>query len=400
MRQVQFYIGFLILLALGGCSSEPFPGCCGSSGNRDVPFTETVVFDFKTGAGAITKNNPDGNLQIISSADLLTLLAAAQDTQNLGTGVVSGLVLFNGAPVQDVSLKATDGDGKLLAVRAQGRKIGNDLVLPDGMICPPELVSFDNICIKGSIYYNSPGGVPDFSNNIGTATTGTFTIFNLPPGDVYLWASRGGRGASRIKVFENKISVGKVQVVPISISTVGITGNIVDAEDSSTPIPQATISVLGTTDPGLTAVSDGLGLYSMVSIGANGNYLMKVSKPGYWPTYFSLNTTPFQATADVPDVTKALIAYSNSYVANVAKTKGIQIDPSKGIITGRIKAGDGTPQHCAKLTGVPGAGITRADGTDLTSLPGGAVVVYVDDSRGDCPNPTTDKEQTSTNGLC
>src|SRR5581483_6495337 len=310
MKQIRLYIGFLFLLALGGCSAEQFPGCCSSTGNRDVPFTETVVFDFKTGAGAITKNNPDGNLQIISSADLLTLLAAAQDTQNLGTGVVSGLVLYNGAPVQDVSLKATDSDGNLLAIRAEGRKIGNDLVLPDGLICPPELVSFDNICIKGSIYYNSPGGVPDFSNNKGTAITGTFTIFNLPPGDVYLWASRGGRGTSHIKVFENKISVGKVQVIPISISTVGITGSVVDAENSSTAVPQATISVLGTTDPGLTTVSDGAGLYSMASIGANGNYLMKVGKPGYWPTYYSLNTTPFQATADVPDVTKPFSAYS------------------------------------------------------------------------------------------
>ena len=283
MKETRLYISFLILLVLGGCSSERFPGCCGSSGNRDVPFTETILFDFKTGSGAITKTNPDGNLQIISSADLLTLLAAAQDTQNLGTGVVSGLVLFNGAPVQDVSLKATDSDGNLLAIRAEGKKVGNKLILPDGMVCSPELVSFDNICIKGGIYYNSLGGVPDFSNNKGTATTGTFTIFNLPPGDVYLWASRGGRGTGRIKVFENKISVGKIQVVPIPISTVGVTGNVAEAKDETTPVSGATVSVLGTTDPNLTAVSDATGLYTFVSIGTNGNYLMKVSKPGYWP---------------------------------------------------------------------------------------------------------------------
>lgn len=401
MKRTRLYIGIFLLLALAGCSSERFPGCCGSTGNRDVPFSETVLFDFKTGAGAITKENPDGNLQIISSADLLTLLAAAQDTQNLGTGVVSGLVLFNGAPVQDVSLKATDSEGRLLAIRTEGRKVGNNLILPDGMVCPPDLVSFDNICIKGSIYYNSPGGVPDFSNNKGTATTGTFTIFNLPPGDVYLWASRGGRGTSRIRVFENKISVGKIQVIPIPISTVGITGSVVEARDESTLVPAATISIQGTTDPGLTTVSDASGLYTIVSIGTNGNYLMKVSKAGYWPSYHGLNTLPFQATNDVPDVTRTVSAFSNSYIEGLPKSAGNvsrnlpKPNPGLGIITGRVKGGDGTPQHCAKLTG-NGAGVTNADGEDLTLR--GAVVVYVDGSRDDCESKV-DVEQTSTNGL-
>lgn len=392
MRALVVWLTAIFLFGLVGCNSQTFPGGPGSTGFRDVPFTETFLFDFKTGAGPITRDNPDGNLQIISAADLLTLLAAAQDTQTLGLGVVSGLVLYNGSPVQDVALKVTDADGNLLAIRMEGKKIGNNLVLPDGLICPPENVSFDNICIKGSIYYNSPGGVPDFSNNKGTSVAGTYTVFNLPPGEVYLWASRGGRGNARIKVFPNKISIGKLQVVPIAISTVGITGSVIEAKDESTAVPNATLSILGTTDPDLTTTSDGNGLYAIVSIGTNGNYLIKVSKPAHWDSYHSLNTTPFQATVDIQDVTRTVTSYSNSYIAEIGSKGGVSVNSSKGIITGRIKAGDGTPQHCAKIS------VRDANGNDLLSGTDPVVLVYVDDSRSSCADPQ-DKNQTATNGL-
>lgn len=392
MLMRMFMTGFIAFFALSfaGCNSQTFPGGPGSSGIRDVPFSETFLFDFKTGAGPISRGNPDGNLQIISAADLLTLLAAAQDHQLIGLGTVSGLVLFNGSPVQDIALKVTDADGNLLAIRMEGKKVGNNLVLPDGFICPTENISFDNICIKGSIYYNSPGGVPDFSNNKGTSVAGTYTIFNLPPGEVYLWASRGGRGNARIKVFANKVSVGKLQVIPIPISTVGVTGSVIAAKDESTAVTQATISVLGTTDPGLTTISDGNGLYSFVSIGTNGNYLLKVSKSGHWDSYHSLNTTPFQAATNIQDVTKTVTSYSNSYIAEIASQGGVPVDPGKGIITGRVTGGDGTPQHCAKLA------VRDAVGNDLSAA--GAVIVYVNGSRGSC-EVTSDTGQTATNGL-
>lgn len=386
---VTLLIAFFAL-ALAGCNSQTFPGGPGSTGTRDVPFSETYLFDFKTGAGPISRDNPDGNLQIISAADLLTLLAAAQDQQLLGLGTVSGLVLFNGSPVQGIALKVTDADGNLLAIRMEGKKVGNNLVLPDGLICPAENISFDNICIKGSIYYNSPGGVPDFSNNKGTSVAGTYTIFNLPPGEVYLWASRGGRGNARIKVFADKISVGKLQVIPIAISTAGVTGSVIEAKDESTAIAEAMLSVLGTTDPGLTTLSDVNGLYSFVSIGTNGNYILKVSKSGHWDSYHSLNTTPFQATTDIQDVTKTVSSYSNSYIAEIASQGGVPVDSSKGIITGRVTGGDGTPQHCAKLS------IRDAVGNDLSAA--GAVIVYVAGSRGSCEDEN-DTSQTSTNGL-
>ena len=329
-----------MLIFLAGCNAERFPGCCGATGNRNVPFLETYLFNFRTGAGPISKDNPDGNLQMVSAGDLLTLLAAAQDRQLLGYGVVSGQVLFNGVPVQDVALKVTDASGNLLAIRVEGKKTGSDLKLPDGTICPPENVSFDNICIKGSVYYNSPGGVPDFSNNKGTGSAGSFTIFNLPPGDVYLWAFRGGRGNGRVKVFADRISVGKMPVIPIALSTISLTGSALEAKDESTAIPQAQISIVGLTDSNLTAVSDSSGLYSMESVGANGDYLMKASKSGHWDTYHALNTIPFQTTTNAPSVTRTVTAYSAAYIDDLALKKGIPVDPSKGVVTGRIKGSD------------------------------------------------------------
>src|SRR5579884_3913332 len=398
MRAFVLRLIGILILGLVGCSAQPFPGGPDSSGFRDVPFLETYLFDFKTGAGPISRDNPDGNLQIISAADLMTLLNAAQDQQTLGLGVVSGLVLYNGSPVQDVALKVTDADGNLLAIRMEGKKIGNDLVLPDGLICPPENATSDNICIKGSIYYNSPGGVPDFSNNLGTSTAGSYTIFNLPPGDVYLWASRGGRGNGRIKVFADRISIGKLQVVPFSVSTVSVTGSVIEAEEESTAVPQASISVLGTKDPGLTTLSDSSGLYEFASIGTNGNYLLKVSKAGHWDTYHSMNTTPFQTSTDtdIESVTKTVTSYSNSYIGKIAQQGKIPADPNMGIITGRVKAGDGTPQHCAKVT------VKDKDGNDLTKTQN-TKLVYVDGPRDSCvaidPSGNQDPNQTSLNGL-
>ncbi|MDC4226560.1 MAG: carboxypeptidase-like regulatory domain-containing protein [Candidatus Manganitrophus sp.] len=128
----------------------------------------------------------------------------------------------------------------------------------------------------------------------------------------------GGRGNARIKVFANKISVGKLQVIPIAISTVGVTGSVIEAKDESTAVPQATISVLGTNDPELTTPSDANGLYSFVSMGTNGNYFLKVSKSGHWDSYHSLNTTPFQAATNIQDVTKTVSSYSNSYIGEIA----------------------------------------------------------------------------------
>ncbi|MFQ5949774.1 MAG: hypothetical protein ACE5J1_03700, partial [Nitrospiria bacterium] len=400
------------MILLAGCSSQDFPGSppgttpgfVGATDERDISFRDTFLFNFKTGVGPIATGNPDGNLQIVSQADLLTLLAAAQDQQLLGRGVVSGQVLFNGAPVKDVALKVTDEAGNLLAIRIEGEIEGTDLRLPDGSLCPSAFVSFDTagnitstLCEsktdpsgntpQGSIYYNSPGGVPDFSNNKGTSSAGTFTIFNLLPGDVYIWASRGGRGNTRIKVFANKISVGKLQVIPIPVATTSVTGNVVEAKDGAS-VSGAIISILGTT-PALSTISLTDGSYTIPSIGANGNYLMEVAKTGHWTTYHQLNTAPFQGTADIPGVNLDGQLYADAYITEIS-SGGALPSKAKGVIAGRVKAGDGTPQHCAKLT------VTDGAGADLTTM--GAVIFYLAGDRSNCSTPA-DLNQTSSNGL-
>ncbi|MBN4054481.1 VCBS repeat-containing protein [Nitrospira defluvii] len=405
IKTILKYIVFMWIGFLAGCSQQDFPGCCTQNlddPSRTVPFLETFLFNFKTGSGPITTANPDGNLNVISQAVLLTLLAAAQEEIVDGTGVISGTVVSNGVPVEDVALRVTDANGTLLAIRAEGRVIGGQLVLPDGSNCPTSdaaVIVIDNICIKGNLFYNGLGGVPDFSNNRGTSSAGSFTIFNLPPGDIYLWTFRGGRGNARIRVFDGRISVGKVQVFPIPISTVLLEGVATKARDESTLIADATISILGTQDSALTSVTSSVGQYVINPVGSSGQYIMKAEKSGYWTTYHTLDTVPIQTTIEVPGLTRNVTLFESSYVNELAAPTGIAVNAGLGIITGRVQFGIGTTQHCAKFT------MTDAAGTDL--LASGAVAVYrpaepdsngVDTLRAACKDPN-DTAQTGTGGF-
>lgn len=196
-----------------------------------------------------------------------------------------------------------------------------------------------------------------------------------------------------MKVFADKISIGKIPVVPFPVSTVGVTGSVLDGGDEATGVAGetgetvvvgATVSILGSADPGLTVVSGAGGQYFISSIGTNGTYLMKVAKEGYWPTYHFLSTAPFQ-DAVVPDVTKSPTLFPEGYINQIAAGK-VAVDPNLGIITGRIKSGDGTPQQCAKLT------VTGPDGANIGNI------VYLGEDRATCDD-STDANQTSGSGL-
>jgi len=382
MKTLRLLLGLTLVLLLAGCSAQPFPEDPGATGDRDVSFTDTFLFNFKTGVGDISKGNPAGNLQIVSNADLATLLSAAQDKQLLGQnlGMVSGVVLFNGATVRDVALKVTDADGSIIAIRIEGKvQPDGNLLLPDGTFCPGAFISA-TLCIsktpQGSIYYNSPGGIPDFSNNKGTSEAGSFTIFNVPAGDIYLWASRAARGSTRITVFAEKISVGNIPVFPIPIATTNVDGNAVDISAEGTRVFNATMSILGS-NPILSASSGAEGNYVFPTIGANSHFIMKSEKIGFWTTYQDLNTAPFQGQANIPTVNLDARFYPNTYIDEIAA--GVQItniDTSKGIIAGRVQKGDGTPQHCALLS------VTNGNGDNL--LNAGVRIAYPGDDRPDC----------------
>lgn len=409
MKTPKQYVILLFIFLMISCSQQEFPGATSVDTNaaiRNVPFLETFIFNFKTGAGPITGANPGGNLTAISQAVLLTMLSSAQEEVLQGTGVLTGLVHSNGAAVKDVALKVTDAAGNLLAIRAEGRFVGPDLIMADGTKCPsqdPGIIVLDNICIKGSLFYNSLGGVPDFSNNKGTSPSGTFTIFNLPPGDVYLWAFRGGRGNARIKVFGARVSVGNVPVVPIPVSTVLVDGQATEAEVTDQPvfIEGAAVTLLGSSEANLSTSTDSAGQYNINPVGTSGNHLIKISKSGHWPTYHALHTAPFQSTDELPDVTKNLTLFANSYINKFIAGTGIGIDTNLGVLTGRILFGNGTSQHCAKLT------VRDAAGQDLLTT-GGAVLFYspskpdpltgIDTLRPNCVDPA-DGNQTGTDGF-
>jgi hypothetical protein len=320
---------------------------------------------------------------VVSGADLFTLLSSAQDTQVEHTGVVIGTLLFNGQPVSDVALKLTDKEGKVLAIRMEGRKErdGNGavladgrLILPDGSDCPSGVsqVEVDRangvyICTTifpdGSLYYNSPGAIPDFSNNLGTAAAGGFSIFRVPPGEVYLWTARGARGNGRITVFADpdSVSVGTFQVLPIPIATVGVTGGVVEGDDPTVSVPEAAISVVGLRE-GIVTASDTSGVFTISRIGSNGSYLMRASKSGHTDTYSFLNTPLDQVVPPALQITKTALLYKTDFLQTRAANSGVPLDLAKGILAGRVTTPDGTPQQCAVLE------VTDADGTSLSSL--------------------------------
>ncbi|MGH7273966.1 MAG: carboxypeptidase-like regulatory domain-containing protein, partial [Nitrospiria bacterium] len=145
---------FSLTLLLLGCEASEFPGRqTPFSGVTDVPFVTTFNFNFRTGLSNLSA--ADGVLSIISAGDLLNLISAANITQIDRYGIVGGVVTDpSGAPVEGVTLILTDSSGNVV----------------------------------GDVFYNGLGGTPDFVQTSGTTANGSFTIFNVPPGEVYLKA--------------------------------------------------------------------------------------------------------------------------------------------------------------------------------------------------------------------
>src|SRR3990172_13357154 len=98
------------LVFAAGCGTEDFPSAPKSAGERDVPYVTTYNFGFPVRFDRIT--GADGNLLIISGGDLLNLISAANITQVVGNGVVSGTVRDTaGTTVAGVVLGGADAAG-------------------------------------------------------------------------------------------------------------------------------------------------------------------------------------------------------------------------------------------------------------------------------------------------
>ncbi|MFQ5455000.1 MAG: FG-GAP repeat domain-containing protein [Nitrospirota bacterium] len=311
----------LILFLLYGCKPASFPGSPSKTGTRDVPFVTTYDFTFRTRLDSIS--SPLGNFQIISASDLLNLLSAANITQFDNMGVISGVVIDRfGFAIQDVTLEVTDSEGNIV----------------------------------GDLFYNSLGGIPDFSNRDGTTEVGAFTIFNAPPGDVYIRAVSGGRGNGKVIAFPDQVSQIIIEVLPVVVATIGVTGPI-NGVDEVTPVPFTNVSVLGL--PGINTTSQEQGFFR-ITLGSGSSFILKLSAKDYIDSYQELFTDLSQLGTAI-DLTAFLTVLSEEDLQSFAEAVGVTIDPNKGIIYGKVQESDQTPKNKAiiKITDAFGNPVGR-----------------------------------------
>ncbi|MCI0528470.1 MAG: carboxypeptidase-like regulatory domain-containing protein, partial [Nitrospira sp.] len=201
----------LLTFLLLGCGVDPFPGSPDRTGASDVPFVPTYNFAFRTGFGPVL--GIDANLTIISAGDLLNLVAAANVTQRLGTGVITGIVeSLSGAAAEGVTLLLTDAEGNVV----------------------------------GDVFYNGLGGVPNFVQTTGTDSTGAFTIFNVPPGEVFLKAIQGGRGNTRLMVFPDAVSLTNFRVLSVIPAKASVASLVLEVTNfiPEDPIGVSTVGII------------------------------------------------------------------------------------------------------------------------------------------------------------
>lgn len=337
----------VLLLA---CSATPFPGDPQPSGVRDVPFVDTYNFGFVTGAqdrGSIGGLDRTADLRIYSAADLSNLLAAANVSNQISGGVLSGVVLFGPFPVSEVLLEVRDFEGR---------------IVPD-------------------VFYNGLGGVPDFAAADGTADNGDFTVFNVPQGEVFIRATGGGQGVSRVGVFDGAISIKPIQVVPIVLSEIGVTGPITDAITGLNVWP-VELSALGlqkdprfSDDQGLLQLTKLVGF--RVILPSNGVFLVHGTTPGYEPAY-QLMDTNLSDLGDAVDLTRFVQMIPTAQVDDWFAQTGLTRQPGTGIVYGKVESAADTPQAKNRV------GLFRFDGQPAGDVFIGRKTLFaVDDPAGE-----------------
>ncbi len=359
------------LLFLGGvafyaCNSDPFPVGEEFTAGFQVPFVTTHTFNFKTGSGDIS--GIQGNLRIISGADVQNLVTAAPGNlvQSQENGVISGTVVDGlGSPVSNVLIGGIDAAGNILKDEEGNTLIGvtnsaGDIVAP--------------------LLFNSISGTPEFINTEGTAASGSFTVFNAPPGELFIKAIRGGRGNGRVTAFAGGVSLANMEVFTVPIPTVILSG-VVNELDGTTRVSQAEIAV-----PGLSGIltSSNTGAFRGSGFGSDSRFLLKVTAADHHDTYQETTTNlgRLQAGTASTEVIQDLRSVSIREGRSLAAEAGITLDPGKGILIGRI----------VEFGTRKGGGIVRA-----TNRLGGEVgdITYFD-AGTDRPDPAL--ATTSTNG--
>lgn len=307
---------FLLFLLLSACSADPFPDCCIDQGDRrDAPFSTTFLTQFKTGSSDIVAPNPDQFLRIITEADIMTLMNAAATSQLNRNGLIGGVIQGSQGPAREAALQVTDAEGNVI-----GHATGT----------------------SRNLFYNSLGRVPDLTIDQGTASEGTFTVFNVPPGETFFQVVRGGRGNGRITSFAGAVSLGRIDALPVLPERVGLLGVAID-NLSGAGVPGTSASFFGretvetANDAGLFLIPPDQGLPT------NGEYLVRLASPGFRETTHRFNT----AMADVlarqqafdPLTDDNMLLYSEGNIQNWAQNLGVELRPTTGVIIGRITPG-------------------------------------------------------------
>ncbi len=308
-----------------GCNSEPFP----IGGNQDagfqVPLVPTYTFNFKTGSGAIT--GEQGNLRIVSGADIKNLLAATPgiSEQRSDRGVISGIVVDElGRSLSSVSIGALDKAGRIIrnvdgTVRAAITNAEGDVV--------------------AEVLYNSINGVPEFVNTSGTSVSGSFTALNVPPGVHFIKAVQGGRGNARVNIFAGSLSLIDLAVFPVSLPAVDITG-VVRGRDGLTPVGQTDIRFAGV---GGQLTTGSASAFSLSGLSAESTFLVKTGAAGHVDTYQEMFTDlgTLTLTSVTPQITKNFTTISTpDFQAMVAAT-GASVISGRGTLFGKAVALNG-----------------------------------------------------------
>ena len=359
----------LLLLPVfcAGCDSAEFPGTAVPiSGVSDIPYVVTYAFGFETGTedmiGGVRRGIDASNLVVISSGDLLNLTAAANITQQPGMGIVGGLLRFDsGESAENIVLIATDSTGNRI----------------------------------GDVFYNSLGGTPDFVQILGTNETGGFTIFNVPPGEVFIQATQGGRGNTRLVAFPNQVSLISFIVTQVSPENTGVVAQVteVGSEQFTGSIELTAVGVVADEDrdgvlndqdfcpgtpsveavdmdgcaeeddrtgviaDGLLGISNEQGSASF-SLSSQSDYLVRMSNlpEDFVDTYQVLDTSRAPTILNLPtgepmvlDQTETIWVIRREILNALAEQALVTMLPGHGVITGMITRGDGTPRSHARV---------------------------------------------------
>jgi hypothetical protein len=361
----------LLAVFLSACSAEPFPTCCDATGVRDVPYTTTYRFNFRTGSFDVVRPNPERILGILTQADVLTLMNAASVTQSTNKGLISGTLNGPRGPLREASVVVRDADGNLISVK-------------DG--------PFRNF------FYNSLGRVPDFLISAGSSDQGSFTMFNAPPGELFVQVVEGGRGNGRISAYPSSVSIGRYGALEVFPPVIGALGVGVDAF-SSLNVPDPTVAFLGWNNgsSGNTVRADANGLFLVPraqGLPTQAEMMLSLSAPGYRTTYYRIDTPISRVIARQqafdPVTFDNLLMYPDVGVQALAAAVGETIPPSAGMIIGRVRVPGGT--------GVSGAEVTAMDRAGVRLVDQGIRLLYADIDWSVVDRQGNPRSATTTNG--